>query len=120
LKFLFFFAAHSGKAKTQHERSWDIFKGAFDTLGTKIGVLMVNMVSPRSPTQQLQEKYTHEVWIPYKGHYKYDHVKWRQDYRGWKAQMSKDWIDEDDFDPMPMPIFKRYDSHACPCHRLAE
>jgi len=104
------FAAHSGKAKTQHERSWDIFKGAFDTLGTKIGVLLVNMVSPRSPTQQLQEKYTHEIWIPYKGHYKYDKVKWRQDFKGWKAQMSKDWIDEDDFDPMPMDHFKQYDA----------
>jgi len=104
------FAAHSGKAKTQHERSWDIFKGAFDTLGTKIGVLLVNMVSPRSPTQQLQEKYTHEIWIPYKGHYKYDKVKWRQDFRGWKAQMQKDWIDEDDFDPMPMDHFKQYDA----------
>lgn len=103
------YAAHSGKAKTQHERSWDIFKGAFDTLGTKIGVLLVNMVSPRSPTQQLQEKYTHEVWIPYKGHYKYDGVRWRQDYRGWKAQMKKTWIDEDNFDKMPMDVFRQYD-----------
>jgi len=103
------FAAHSGKAKTQHEKSWDIFKGAFDTLGTKIGVLLVNMVSPRSPTQQLQEKYTHEVWIPYKGHYKYDKVQWRQDFRGWAAQMNKDWIDEDEFDPMPPEKFKQYD-----------
>lgn len=103
------YAAHSGKAKTQHERSFDIFKGAFDTLGTKIGVLLVNMVSPRSPTQQLQEKYTHEVWITSKGHYKYDKVKWRQDYRGWKATMKKDWIDQSDFDPIPMPIFKQYD-----------
>jgi hypothetical protein len=104
------FAAHSGKAKTQHERSWDVFKGAFDTLGTKIGVLLVNMVSPRSPTQQLQEKYTHEVWIYEKGHYKYDHVKWRQDYRGWKAEMHKDWIDDSTFDQINMPIFKQYDA----------
>ena len=104
------FAAHSGKAKTQHERSWDIFKGAFDTLGTKIGVLLVNMVSPRSPTQQLQEKYTDEVWIYKRGYYKYDHVKWRQDYRGWKAEMHKDWIDDSTFDPISMPIFKQYDT----------
>jgi len=103
------FAAHSGKARTQHERSFDIFKGAFDTLGTKIGVLLVNMVSPRSPTQQLQEKYTHEVWITSKGHYKYDAVKWRQDFRGWRAQMKKDWIDQDTFDQIPMSIFKQYD-----------
>lgn len=104
------FAAHSGKAKTQHERSWDVFKGAFDTLGTKIGVLLANMVSPRSPTQQLQEKYTHEVWIYKKGHYKYDRVKWRQDYRGWKAEMHKDWIDDSTFDQISMPTFKQYDS----------
>jgi len=103
------FAAHSGKAKTQHEKSWDVFKGAFDTLGTKIGVLLVNMVSPRSPTQQLQEKYTHEIWIPYKGHYKYDKVLMRQDYAGWTAQMKKDWIDEDDFEPVPNDIFQEYD-----------
>lgn len=103
------FAAHSGKAKTQHDKAWDVFKGAFDTLGTKLGVLLVNMVSPRSPTQQLQEKYTHEVWIPWKGHYKYDEVHSRQDYRGWKPQISKEWLDEDDFDPMPMEIFKEYD-----------
>lgn len=104
------FAAHSGKARTQHEKSWDVFKGAFDTLGTKIGVLLVNMVSPRSPTQQLQEKYTHEIWIPYKGHYKYDKCRMRQDYRGWSVQMQKRWIDEDDFDPMPMEYFKQYDA----------
>lgn len=103
------FAAHSGKAKTQHEKSWDVFKGAFDTLGTKIGVLLVNMVSPRSPTQQLMEKYTHEVWIYEKGHYKYDKVRWRQDYRGWKAEMHKDWIEDAEFDPITMNTFKQYD-----------
>jgi hypothetical protein len=103
------FAAHSGKAKTQHEKSWDVFKGAFDTLGTKIGVLLVNMVSPRSPTQQLMEKYTHEIWIPYKGHYKYDKVMMRQDYGGWNAHLKKNWIDEADFDQVPIDIFKQYD-----------
>lgn len=41
-------------------------------LGTKIGVLLVNMVSPKSPTQQLQEKYTHESVDSLKEHYKYD------------------------------------------------
>lgn len=49
------------------------------------------------------------MWIPYKGHYKYDKVKWRQDFRGWTAQMSKDWIDEDEFDAMPMEVFRQYD-----------
>ena len=28
------FGAQCNKAKTQHEPAWDIFKGAFDTLGT--------------------------------------------------------------------------------------
>jgi len=103
------YAAHSGKAKTQHERSFDVFKGAFDTLGTKIGVLLVNMVSPRSPTQQLQEKYTHEVWIESKGNYKYDKVRWRQDYVGWRAHMKKEWIDKSTFQQIPNDIFMQYD-----------
>jgi hypothetical protein len=50
------FGAHSNKAKTQHERGWDTFKGAFDTLGTKLGVLLANMVNPTEPTQQTSKQ----------------------------------------------------------------
>lgn len=103
------FAAHSGKAKTQHEKSWDIFKGAFDTLGTKMGVLILNMVSPNAPTQQLAEKYTHEIWIPERGFYKYDRVTHRQDYRGFSPQLRKRWLDEGEFPEMPMEWFRQYD-----------
>jgi len=103
------FAVHSGKARTQHERCWDVMKGGWDALGTKIGVLLVNMVSPRSSTQQLQEKYTHEIWVYKKGHYKYDRCKMMQDYRGFQANIHKDWIDEGSFERMPMDKFKQYD-----------
>jgi len=57
------FAAQCGKAKTQHEKVWDLFKGSFDTLGTRIGVLLATMIEPTSPTEQLLLKYTHEVKI---------------------------------------------------------
>lgn len=106
-------AVHSGKAKTQHSIAWDFFKGSFDSLGTKLGVLIANMVSPTSPTQQLTEKYTHEIWIPYRGHAKYDKVKQQQDYRGFKGRSTKEWLTEFDFDPVPMDVFKQYDEMRC-------
>lgn len=55
------FGAHSNKARTQHDRSWETFKGGFDVLGTRLGVLIATMVSPNEPTAQLQEKYSHEL-----------------------------------------------------------
>lgn len=106
-------AVHSGKARTQHSIAWDYFKGAFDSLGTKLGVLIANMVSPASPTQQLTEKYTHEIWVPYKGHAKYDKVKQQQDYRGFKSRSTKVWLTEFDFEPIPNDIFKQYDEMRC-------
>lgn len=107
------FATRSGKAKTQHEVAWDYFKGAFDAMGTKLGVLIANMVSPTSPTQQLTEKYTHEIWVPYRGHAKYDAIRQQQDYRGFRQRSTKDWITEFDFGEVPISKFKLYDEQRC-------
>jgi len=103
------FGAYSNKAITQYDRAWDIFKGAFDTLGTKISILLANMVSPFSPTQQLQTKFTHELWIPWRGHVKYDRVRTQQDYNGWNPRSSKEWLQEFDFPEIPSDVFKQYD-----------
>lgn len=103
------FGAHSNKAATQHNLAWDLFKGGFDVLGTKIGVLIATMVDPLEPTFQIQSKYTHEIQILGKGKYKYDKVYWQQDYKGWKPRHSKDWIETNEFDPWPMEVYKRYD-----------
>jgi len=103
------FGAHSNKAKTQHQRSWDLFKGGFDVLGTKIGVLLATMVMPSEPTQQISEKYTHEVWIENRGTYKYDRWRQQQDYTGFRSRGSKVWLDIQDFIEVPMEQFKRYD-----------
>lgn len=102
------FGAQCNKAKTQHEPAWDIFKGAFDTLGTKVAVLMASMGNPSGATQQLQEKYTHEVYVESRGHAKYDKVEWQQNFAGWQARQDKTWLCSFDFDPVPMDIYKRY------------
>lgn len=103
------FGVHSNKAITQHERSFDIFKGGFDALGTEIAVLISTMVDPREPTQQLQDKYTHEIFVPVKGIYKYDECDWEQDYKGWKARMKKNWIELQEFEKVPREIYVEYD-----------
>jgi len=107
------FAAQCGKAKTQHERVWDLFKGSFDTLGTRIGVLLATMIEPTSPTQQLLLKYTHEIMVtavsPEKRIYKYDSCRREQDFGGWKARQKKDWIEEQEFTKIPLDVYKQYD-----------
>lgn len=107
------FACHAGKAKTQHERSWDIFKGAFDSLGTKIGVLIANMVTPSSPTQQLTEKFTHELFVYTRGRCKYDKVKHQQDFYNFRSRQNKEWLDDFEFDEIPKDVFKQYDEMRC-------
>ncbi len=107
--FLDDFGAQCNKAKTQHEPAWDIFKGAFDTLATKVGVLMASMGSPAGATQQIQEKYTHEVYLDHKGHAKYDVVDWQQNYYGWQVRQDKTWLHSFTFDPIPMDVYKQYD-----------
>lgn len=107
------FACHAGKAKTQHERSWDIFKGAFDSLGTKMGVLIANMVTPSSPTQQLTEKFTDELFVYTRGRCKYDHVKHQQDFYNFRSRQNKEWLDDFEFSEIPTDVFKQYDEMRC-------
>lgn len=104
------FGAQGNKAKTQHEPAWDLFKGTFDTLGTKIAVLMASMGTPTAMTQQIQEKYTHEVYIDTKGVAKYDKVDWQQNYGGWQPKQNKDWIETFDFYQVPTDVYKEYDT----------
>lgn len=107
------FAAQCGKAKTQHEKSWDKFKGAFDTLGTKIAIILATMIEPTSPTEQLLLKYTHEIRVEKLDEktrvYKYDKVDRQQDYRGWKHRQKKDWREEQEFGKIPLDVYKQYD-----------
>lgn len=69
------FDAYSNKAVTQYDEGWDNFKGGFDVLGTKIGVLVATMVDPLEATYQIQNKYTHEIQVQTRGVYKYDEVR---------------------------------------------
>jgi hypothetical protein len=103
------FGAQCNKAKTQHEPAWDIFKGAFDTLGTKVAVMMASMGSPSGATQQIQEKYTHEIYVAERGHAKYDQVRWQQNFGGWQAMQDKTWIHDFYFEPAPLDVYKEYD-----------
>ena len=99
----------SNKAYTQYDKSWDIFKGGFDLLGTKLSVLMASMVDPSEPTYQLQQKYTHEIFITKRGVYKYDRVIWDQDFSGWKPRKRKEWVETNYFEPVPDDVYKQYD-----------
>lgn len=103
--------AHGNKAKTQHEPAMDIFKGAMDTYGTKVAVWLSSMGNPDSLTQQLQSKYTHEIYLPVKGEAKYDVIDWQQNYAGWQPRRRKVWADDFDFDEVPIDIYKQYDEH---------
>jgi hypothetical protein len=103
------FGVHGNKADTQHSTAWDVFKGGFDALGTSIGVLLCTMVDAGEATQQLQGKYTHEITVNSKGHYKYDRVIWKQDFTGFRTIMKKDWIENGTFDPIPKEVYLEYD-----------
>ena len=107
------FANQCGKAKTQYEKVWDLFKGSFDTLGTRIGVILATMIEPTSPTQQLLLKYTHEVSVfvvdDRTRMYKYDKCTRQQDFKGWRTRQKKDWIEEQEFGKVPLDVYKQYD-----------
>ena len=103
--------AHGNKAKTQHEPAMDIFKGAMDTYGTKIAVFLSSMGNPNALTQQLQEKYTHEIYVHSKGEAKYDVIDWQQNFGGWQPRRKKTWHDSFMFDLVPMDVYKEYDEH---------
>lgn len=103
--------AHGNKAKTQHEPAMDIFKGAIDTYGTQIAIFLSSMGNPNALTQQLQEKYTHELYVYRKGEAKYDVIDWQQNFAGWQPRRKKTWMDSFDFDLVPMDVYKEYDEH---------
>lgn len=103
------FGAHSNKAATQYDPAWDQFKGGFDVLGTKIGVLIATMVDPTEPTSQIAGKYTHEVEILSRGVYKYDRVDWQQDFKGWRPRVKKRHVETNTFDAWPTEVYKEYD-----------
>jgi hypothetical protein len=102
-------AAQNNKAKTQHEPAWDIFKGAFDTLGTKVAVFMVTMNNPSGITDQLQTKYTHEIYVENRGEAKYDIVDWQQNFYGWQPKQDKTWLQTYDFTEVPSSVYRDYD-----------
>jgi len=103
--------AHGNKAKTQHEPAMDIFKGAIDTYGTQIAVFLSSMGNPNSLTQQLQEKYTHEIFVPAKGEAKYDVIDWQQNFAGWQPRRKKVWHDSFEFGEVPIDVYREYDEH---------
>jgi hypothetical protein len=103
------FGAHSNKAETQYDQAFDLFKGGFDVLGTKLGVLVLTMVDPNEPTFQLLCKYTHEIQVTDKGQYKYDKVEWQQNFHGFKTRIRKIPIEPGVFDNWPPEIYKEYD-----------
>lgn len=102
--------AKSNKASTQYSEAWDEFKGGFDVIGRRIGVLVGTMVDPTEPTFQIANKYTHEIRILRRGLYKYDSVEWEQDYRGWRPRARKRCQEINTFDPWPLEIYKQYDA----------
>lgn len=103
------FGAHSNKAVTQHLEAWDHFKGGFDVLGTKFGIIIITLTTPEQPTSQIEHKYTHEIVITARGRYKFDRVEWLQDYRGWNAKHTKDWQQPASFYEIPWVRFAPYD-----------
>ena len=107
------FASSCGKAKTQHEKSWDIVKGSWDVLGTRVAIVLASMIEPTSPTEQLLLKYTHEIKIERitseKRLYKYDTCERQQDFKGWRHRQKKDWIEQQEFGKVPLDVYKQYD-----------
>lgn len=104
------FGAQGNKAKTQHEIGWDYFKSTFDTLATKVSVVMASMGMPDALTQQLAARYTAEVYVEKKGVAKYDRVDWQQNFAGWQPKQKKDWIETFDFYEVPHDVYVEYDS----------
>lgn len=101
--------ANSNKAKTQHEKAWDLVKGAWDTYGTRLGVFLANMNQPDEITLQLCNKYTHEIYIAERGLAKYDKIDWEQNYRGWQPRHGKDWQQSFRFPEVRADVYKEYD-----------
>jgi hypothetical protein len=105
------FGARSNKAETQYDQAFDLFKGGFDVIATKLGVLIVTMVDPNEPTFQLLCKYTHEIQVTDKGQYKYDKVEWQQNFHGFKTRIRKVPIEPGVFGEWPLETYKEYDQN---------
>ena len=104
------FGANCNKAITQYNRAWDLFKGSFDTLGTVVGILLANMVKPNEATQQLTEKYTHEIWVHSRGQAKYDIIHQQQDFKFWNCRQKKTYMEEIEFPEVPDWVYKEYNT----------
>ena len=76
-----------------------------------IAVFLSSMGNPNALTQQLQEKYTHEIYVQSKGQAKYDVIDWQQNFGGWQPRRKKTWHDSFDFGLTPMDVYKQYDEH---------
>jgi hypothetical protein len=101
--------ANGNKAKTQHEKAWDLVKGAWDTYGTKLACFFANMNLPDEITLQLCNKYTDEIYIEERGVAKYDHIEWEQNYTGWAPRHNKDWRQTFHFPEIPEDVYREYD-----------
>lgn len=101
--------ANSNKAKTQHEKAWDLVKGAWDTYGTRLAVFLANMNQPDEITLQLCNKYTQEIYIASRGVAKYDRIDWEQNFKGFQPRHDKDWQQTFRFPKAPDDVYKQYD-----------
>jgi hypothetical protein len=99
----------SNKAATRHEVCWDTLKGAWDSYGTRVAVVLATMNQPDEITRQLSQKITHELWIPTRGVAKFDECFWSQNYYGWQAKTDKEWKQSFEFDRVPADIYRQYD-----------
>ena len=102
------FGSSTNKAATQHDVSFDMVKGLWDVLATKVAVIVATMCDPTEATLQLQ-RYTHEVQVLRKGSYKYDSCVWQQNFRGWQTRPKKIFIEENTFDMWPDQVYREYD-----------
>jgi hypothetical protein len=74
---------------------------------------IANMVTPSSPTLQLTEKYSHELYVYSRGRCKYDRVKHQQDFYNFKTRQNKEWLWDFQFKEVPEDVFRQYDEMRC-------
>ena len=101
-------AVHLNKAASQHDLSVDYFKGYFQAIATDLAVMIGTMLVPTGITLQLHELYTHELFVPERGVYKFDTVRWRPNFGGWQVKPDKAWIETHVFKPVPSDVYKEY------------
>ena len=101
-------AVHLNKAATQHDLTVDYFKGYFQAIATDLAVLIGTMLIPTGITLQLHEVYTHEIYVPSRGTYKFDDVHWTPNFHGWRVNPDKRWIETNRFEKVPDDVYKEY------------